>query len=529
MSQYHQNTFSLWQTDIILSDMMPLKKSISTEVCVIGAGISGLMTAYFLQKKGYKVVVIDKDDLGFDETALSTAHLASALDDGFVQLIKWHGRDGARLAYQSHKEAIDIIEEVARIENIECDFKRVEGYLFLGPEQDKEFLERELTACQEIGIDEVALISQPEAAFFESGMCLRFTEQAQFHPLKFLNGLCERIRAHGGAIYTNTKVVSVHAGDLPIVEVEEGHRITCDSVVVATNVPINNMMDVHLKEAAYRTYAMALKVPLDSFVPALYWDTADPYHYIRMATSSLRDYDLLIIGGEDHRVGQKEHAENCFVRLLDWAQSRLGIRNPEVMASWSGQIIEPMDGLAYIGHNPGDKNVYIVTGDSGHGITHGAIASQIIPALIAEGTHRWAELYSPKRFVWRGFSEFVKENVQTGIQYRDWMTRETHDIAELAAGEGCVVSEGFAKVAAYRDKKGEVHRFSAVCPHLGGIVRWNEAEKSWDCPCHGSRFSKMGEVLNGPALNNLEPLHPEDHRPITAREKELGSRASSLR
>jgi len=528
MSQYHQNTFSLWQSEVILSDMPTLKKNISTEVCIIGAGNSGLLTAYQLQKKGFKVVVLEKDDLGFSETALTSAHLSSALDDGYVNLIKWHGKDGAKMAYHSHKSAIDMIEDIARTENIECDFKRVNGYLFLGPNDDRKVLEDELHACEQLEIPEVALIEQPESAFFESGICLRFTEQAQFHPLKFMNGLVERIRAGGGVIYTNTRVETVHGGEEPVVVTASGYRVHCDSVVVATNIPITSRFEIPLKESAYRTYAIALKIPHGAFVPALFWDTADPYHYIRTAGSQFQDHDVLIVGGEDHRVGQEAHNQDKFQKLVDWAGKRLGIQNPELIASWSGQIQEPIDGLAYIGKSPGDDNVYIVTGDSGHGLTHGAIAAEMISSLIAEGEHPWEKLYSPHRFSWRGLNEFVKENVQTGIQYRDWLVRDTRDASDLIDGEGAVISEGFVKVAAYRDKKGELHKFSAVCPHLQGIVRWNEAEKTFDCPCHGSRFSKMGEVINGPAINNLDKIETPVETPVVSIDKMARLKGSSL-
>ncbi len=509
--RFHQNNLSLWQEDVILSDMPMLTRSLSTEVCIVGAGFSGLLTAYQLLKDGFKVVILDKDDLGYGESALSTAHLSDAFDDHFTEILKKNGLDRTRLAYQSHMEAIDFIEKIVKDEKIDCDFRRVDGYLFLAPEHDLVYLQEELKAAEECGATDVQLLTQPLDPFFETGTCLRFAHQAQFHPLKFLNGLCERIRAMGGQIYTRSRVEFVEDGNNPFVETTHGYRVSADHVVVATNVPINNFMSVHLKEAAFRSYVVGMKVPRGSVPSALYWDTGTPYHYIRVDAAPERDFDVLIVGGEDHRVGQEEHPELIFQKLYDWTEKRLGIFQPEVVYNWSGQIIEPMDGLGYIGRNPGQKDVYIVTGDSGQGITHGAIAAILLTSLIKGEAHRWETVYDPGRFNWRSLGNFMKDNAQSGLQYVDWIYRDEKDISDLLPGQGCVVSEGLAKVAVYRDGDGDLHRLSAVCPHMGGVVKWNGAEQTWDCPCHGSRFSKMGEVLNGPATRDLS-LHEEKNK-----------------
>lgn len=517
---FHQNNMSLWQEDLILSDMPMLSRSLTTDVCVVGAGFSGLLTAYQLLKQGYKVVVLEKDDLGYGESALTTAHLSDAFDDHFIEILKKNGVDRARLAYQSHMEAIDLIEKIVKDEKIDCDFRRLEGYLFLAPEHDRVFLQDELQAAQECGAMDVQILTQPLNAFFETGACLRFAHQAQFHPLKFINGLCERIRALGGQIYTRSKVETVKDGNNPYVETTHGYKVSADHIVIATNVPINNYMSVHLKEAAFRSYVIGLKIPRGIMPLALYWDTGTPYHYMRVDASPERDFDVLIVGGEDHRVGQEDFPERAFQKLSDWVEKRLGISQPEIVYSWSGQIIEPMDGLAYIGRNPGEKNVYIVTGDSGQGVTHAAIASLLLPALIQGEAHRWTAVYDPSRFNWRSLGHFVKDNAQSGIQYADWIYRDEKDVSDLLPGQGCVVSEGLIKVAVFRDSDGDLHRLSAVCTHMGGVVKWNGAERTWDCPCHGSRFSKTGEVLNGPALRDLPPHEERKEREVSLRKKD---------
>lgn len=512
MTRFHQNTQSIWQEDIVLSDMPTLSKSLNTDVCIVGAGIAGLLTAYELLKKEFKVVVIDRDDLGYGETALTSAHISDVYDDLFTQLIKKFGKDKARVAYASHRAAIDLIEKIILEEHIDCDFKRVDGFLFLDPKHDPKFLEEEFRAALDCGAEDAHLQGHPNDVFFDTGACIRFGHQAQFHPLKFLNGLCERIHTMGGQIFTRTKAEFIQDGKSPRVETSKGYSITCDHVLVATNVPMNNMLSLHVKEAAYRSYVIGLKIPRGQVPTALYWDTQSPYHYIRVDSAPERDFDVLVIGGEDHRVGQEAHPEFIFQKLRDWVEMRLGIKDAEVVYTWSGQIIEPAGGLAYIGRNPGDKNVYVCTGDSGQGITHAGVCAILIPAMI-EGieNHPYEAVYDPNRIVLRNLSQVIREGTQTNLQYADWVYRDEKDVQDLLPGEGCVSSHGLSKMAVYRDHDGDLHRFSAVCPHMNGVVKWNAVEETWDCPCHGSRFSKMGEVLNGPAIHDLSP-HKDEER-----------------
>ncbi|HWU43027.1 MAG TPA: FAD-dependent oxidoreductase, partial [Bdellovibrio sp.] len=406
MARTHQNNLSLWQEDLVLPDTPTLAKSATTEVCIVGAGFSGLLTAYRLLKNSHKVIVIDRDGLGYGDSALSSAHLSDVLDDHFTEIIRKHGKEKARIAYESHRDAIDLIENIVRDEKIECDFVRLDGYLFLSPGQDPEFLETEMQAALDCGVENVKKIEQPEDVFFDAGLCLQFADQAQFHPVKFLNGLCERIRLMGGQIFTNTSAEVIEDGPQVRVRTANGCQITCQHAVVATNVPVNNIMSVHLKEAAFRSYVIGMKVPRGNLTPALFWDTGKPYHYIRLDMAPERDFDVLLVGGEDHRVGQENHPERIFQKLRDWVESRLGVVDPEVIYNWSGQIIEPMDGVAYIGKNPGAENVYVVTGDSGQGVTHAAIASHLLTALIQKEEHPWEKLYDPSRFNWRSLNEF---------------------------------------------------------------------------------------------------------------------------
>jgi nitrite reductase/ring-hydroxylating ferredoxin subunit len=286
--------------------------------------------------------------------------------------------------------------------------------------------------------------------------------------------------------------------------------------VVATNVPINNRFTIHTKEAAYRTYVIGMQVPHGLMQPMLMWDTQDPYHYIRLETDSNKKEDLLIIGGEDHRVGQDQHPEENYRNLERWANETLKLHYP-VTHRWSGQIVEPVDGLAFIGYNPSDRrNIFIATGDSGHGLTHGTIAGILLTDLILGKQNEWATLYNPRRKTWKEIGTYLKENINTSIQYSDWLSSgDVSSTKEIKPREGAIMSQGISRIAVYKDSDGDLHMFSATCPHLGGIVRWNTVEKSWDCPCHGSRFNCYGDVINGPANTGLTAIDstPEMRRP----------------
>jgi Rieske Fe-S protein len=282
--------------------------------------------------------------------------------------------------------------------------------------------------------------------------------------------------------------------------------VTADAVVVATNTPINDRFAIHTKQAAYLTYVIAVRAQKATLHKALFWDTPDPYHYVRIESGN-NGYDILITGGEDHKAGQSDDAEVRFDALERWTRKRFPLLK-EIEYRWSGQVMEPVDGLAFIGQNPMDeKNVFIATGDSGNGMTHGTIAGMLIRDLILERSNEWATLYDPSRKTLRAAKEFAKENLNVAGQFVDLVTPGEVDSAdEIPPGSGAIMRQGLIKVAVYKDDQGIVHERSAVCRHLGCIVAWNSLEKTWDCPCHGSRYDAVGHVIMGPANSDLPPV-----------------------
>lgn len=496
---------SLWM-EVRLPSFPSLESDMKADVCIVGAGIVGLTCAYTLAKEGKSVVVLDQGAIAGGQTARTTAHLTWALDDRYYHLERLFGEEGARLAAESHSEAIDYIEKIILEEGIDCDFERLDGYLFVPPEDDKDILDKEFIAIQKTGKEVFRASKAPFSSSFDTGPCLRFPKQAQFHILKYLQGLIKAILKYNGKIFSNTHVNHFEESSSScVVSTQSRAKVTSQSVIVATCTPVNNRLFIHTKQAAYRTYVIATSLPKGSVPKGLYWDTADPYHYIRIQ-KHLSDphLDWVMIGGDDHKTGQDHEVDAKYDDLEKWTKIRLAMVD-KIEYRWSGQVFESMDSLAFIGRNPGNKNIYIATSDSGNGMTHGTIAGILIPDLILGKINPWKSLYEPSRKTLAAAPTFIHETLNMVAQYRDWFTPgEKEKIERLSPDEGIILREGLKKIAVYKDKENNVHANSAFCPHLGGCVRWNPGEKSWDCPCHGSRFNGCGKVITGPAINDLK-------------------------
>lgn len=502
MKDDSQASTSIWMATADTPSLSRLQENIRTDVCIIGAGIAGLTTAYLLAQEGRTVVVLDDGPIGGGMTGRTTAHLTNAFDDRYIELEKLHGEEGSRLTAASHTSAIDKVEEIVRREQIDCEFERVDGFLYAQPPHTEQLLDDELAAAHRAGLTDVEKVARAPIELFDTGPALRFPRQGQFHPLTYLSGLTRAIRRDGGRLFEQTHATTIEGGDNARVETSHGPVVSCDIIVVATNTPVNDRVAIHTKQAPYVTYVIGVSVPKGSVTRALYWDTLDPYHYTRL--QSYQDHDVLIVGGEDHKTGQADDCGERYARLEQWTRERFA-HVGEVEFRWSGQVMEPADYLAFIGRNPLDSdNVFIATGDSGQGMTHGTIAGILLTDLIQGRKNRWEDLYSPSRVTLRATKEYAGENINVAAQYTDYVTPgDIKSVEELTPGQGAVMREGLSKIAVYRDDSGMIHRRSAVCPHLGCVVAWNACERTWDCPCHGSKFSAEGRVYQGPANTDL--------------------------
>jgi glycine/D-amino acid oxidase-like deaminating enzyme/nitrite reductase/ring-hydroxylating ferredoxin subunit len=497
-----KQTVSSWMDTAELPRESPLNENARADVCIVGAGIAGMTTAYLLAREGQSVIVLDDGPIGSGMTGRTTAHLVNALDDRYFELERLHGEKGARLAAQSHTAAVDRIETIVQQEGIDCEFERLDGYLFVPPGDPKKILDDELAAGRRAGLN-LEKVERAPLDSYDTGPALCFPRQAQFHPLKYLAGLAAALKENGGRIHTETHASKIEGGDRARIETSRGAVVTAGSVVVATNTPVNDIIAIHTKQAPYQTYVIGARIPDGSVTRALYWDTPDPYHYVRLHSLDKKS-DLLIVGGEDHKTGQKDDAKKRFGILERWTRARFPMIE-SIDYRWSGEVMEPVDGLAFIGRNPLDeKNVYIVTGDSGNGMTHGTIAGILLTDLILERENEWATLYDPARKTLSALPEYAKENLNVAMEYTELITPgDVESVDEIRPGYGAVIRRGLTKVAVYRDEEGMVHERSAICRHLGCVVKWNTLESTWDCPCHGSRYDAYGKVLQGPANTDL--------------------------
>ena len=500
-----EETRSIWMATP-LPRFAALDGDRQVDVAVIGAGITGITTALLLKRQGRRVAVIEAAEVGSGETSRTSAHLTAVLDGGLSRLVSRFGGDNAIVAVRAHQAAIDWIDTTARTLGIDCDFRRVPGFLYCDDEvcrpdgeNGRALLDAELEAAHALGMEARRVPGAPLP--FATGPALRFENQAQFHPRRYLRGLVDALVSDGSVVFERTRVLSVEDGEPCRVETERG-TITANAVVVASHVPVINKLFLHTKLEPMRSYLLAISTG-QPHPDGLFWDLATPYHYWRSVR--IDGQDLMLVGGADHKVGATEDTEGAFRDLEAYVRQRLG--RAMVAARWSGQIIEPVDGLAYVGRNSMSTHVFVATGYSGNGLTGATAAAMILCDEVGGSAHPWSDLFAATRVKpVAGARAFVRQNASAARHLvADRFRTLTPDVvADLPAGGGQVVEYKGERLAVYREPTGALRALSAVCTHLGCLVGWNNAEQSWDCPCHGSRYAPDGAVINGPAVKALE-------------------------
>ncbi|HEU4851564.1 MAG TPA: FAD-dependent oxidoreductase [Telluria sp.] len=500
------STGSIWKATAEMGDYPPLEGGARADVCVVGAGIAGLTTAYLLQKEGKSVILLEAMGVGSGETGRTTAHFFPP-DERYHILERKFGMARAAMIADSYRMATGLVESIVQEEGIDCNFMRVDGYLVPQVHNQIQSIEREYVVTQRLGV-EVEMLERVPGLVFDTGRCLRFANNAQFHPLRYLDGLARAFVARGGVIHCNSRAVGIDklSKEERTVRTLNGH-VHAANVVLATHTPFNDTVVMHTKQAAYSTYVLGMRVPKDAIPPMLMWDDGDPYYYVRLAAIDEGPDDILIVGGQDHKTGQDEVPQHRWHEIEMWTRNRFP-QAGEVVYRWSGEVMEPADGVAFLGNNPMDgDNVYIITGDSGNGMTHCTAGAMLVRDKILGRVNEWEEIYAPSRKPIHGVGDFAAEQINVVEQYADWVRGgEVETPAHIAPGEGALIRHGVTLYAVHRPVEGALQVLSAKCTHLGCAVHWNSAEKSWDCPCHGSRFSTTGEALHGPAVKPLQIL-----------------------
>ena len=415
MNVSFERTRSLWMSQEVAA-APKLREDVRCDTVIVGSGIAGLSVAYELTAVGQSVVVLDRGPLAGGMTSRTTAHLAPICDDGVSELEKLRGEEMARLFQESQSAAVDRIEAIVNRHNISCNFRRLDAFLFPAMGMDtkdaKEQQDKEFQAVRKTGTQVERYRGVPLKGF-EDAPVLRYPDQATFHPLKYINGLIAAIEKTGGKLFQDSPVTKIEEHDNSVMVGTDAGTVTATYAVFATNSPINDRVALHSKMAPYRTYAMAFTMPRGALPDALYWDMADPYHYVRLNPGRGK-VDYLIAGGGDHKSGEADDGDVRFEAVEAWIRQLVPDLGKEV-ARWSGQVMDTIDYCGFIGLNPDSKNVYVVTGDSGQGITHGALSGILVRDLIIAGSSPWREVYEPSRKPASGAINYVKENI-TAIQ-----------------------------------------------------------------------------------------------------------------
>ena len=491
---------SLWTETAERPQWPALRADVRADVAVLGAGITGLTTALLLARAGASVVVLEAREVGAGATGYTTAKLSSLHGLTYSTLLGRHGHELAALYGEANEAGIAQIATLREELGIECDFGRKPNFTYAEDAGDLPSIEAEVEAARAVGLP-ASYSAELDLPFPVAG-AVRFDDQAEFHPLKYLTGLARAFSEAGGALYERTAATTVREGSPSEVGTEEGHTVRADHVVVATHIPFLDRGLYFARLHPERSYVLAAESAPEQ--PAgMYLSTESPAHSIR--THGLADgRSFLLVGGESHKTGQANAAER-YERLAAYARERFGVR--AAAYHWATQDNMPVDGVPYVGRlHPRAKGLYVGTGYRKWGWAMGTTAASLLADLIVGRDNRFAGLLDPNRVRLRAsVPPFVKENANVALHFFVDRVRHRDAAADLAPGEGRVVRAGLGQRAVYRDDGGVVHSLSARCTHLGCIVAWNGAERTWDCPCHGSRFAAEGEVIQGPAVRPLPP------------------------
>jgi glycine/D-amino acid oxidase-like deaminating enzyme/nitrite reductase/ring-hydroxylating ferredoxin subunit len=496
-------TISLWQQyKISVAEGVPDFSGATYDAVIIGAGITGLTTAVLLQEQGKKCIVLEGFNVGFGTTGATTAHINTFYDTNYTQIEKDFGPAAAQISAAAAKESIVIVQDLSNRYGIDCDFKCIDGITFSETKQETKELIEELEATRRAGVDVVEVRDNEIPVPFE--FAVLYKDQGQFHPLKYLNGLAKAFTELGGVLVENAFVrnTSKH-GEIHIAETDQG-EVRGHNLVYATHLPPGiTVFDTEC--APYRSYVLAIKLKNGDYPKHLVYDMKDPYHYLR--THIIDGQPYLILGGEDHKTGHGD-PEASFAALEAYARKYYYVESVEYR--WSSQYYLSVDGMPFIGEMPAsDGHVFVATGYNGNGMILGTIAGKMISDLIIGGENAYKMVFNPSRIKpVAAFQEFVKENVD--VLYRFFADRlgaeDLESFNEIQAGTGAIVEYQGKKLAVYKSEEGKISLLSPTCTHMGCMVSFNAAEKSWDCPCHGGRYNLEGQVLCGPPTKNLKQI-----------------------
>ena len=492
---------SYWLTPDEQTGYPPLRHDQTTEVAIIGGGLAGIMTAYYLSLAGAKVILLEANRIGFGTTGHTTAKLSAQHDLIYQNIVEKIGRDEARQYADANQAAISEVKRISAELKIQCDFTPQSAVVYTELEENIEKINREVKTALDLGIKAEFIDHIPFDIQALAGV--RFDEQAQFHPRKFLLGIAKWCSKHGVTIHEQSKVIDVeHAGSADItLTLDGGQKVRADAVVIASHYPVLNKPALYFARLyVERSYILAVRAQ-NQYPGGMYINAEDPARSLRSQPSD--EGELILVGGENHKCGQSEDTQEHYRALAGFAGRLFDVS--DIPYHWSAQDCMTLDDLPYTGRYSSDTpNLYVTTGYGKWGMTNSVASAMVLRDLISHGRSEWQDVYHPSRTnIIASIKNAVVENANVAVNLLGGKLSPLPDSVDVNPGEGKVVEIDGHRAGVYRDDAGQLHVVDTTCTHLGCEVNWNTAEKSWDCPCHGSRFDVDGNVIEGPAIRGL--------------------------
>ncbi|MCT2343357.1 FAD-dependent oxidoreductase [Niallia taxi] len=491
---------SLWRESVKLPSFSTLSKDEVTEVCIVGGGITGMTAAYLLGRQGHQVILLEADTLMSGTTGYTTAKITAQHGLIYDELIENMGLEKAKLYYEANKNAMEFIKLLAEQLDIDCGLEKHDAVLYAVADEYAEKVKKEHVAYQKIGIDCELVTSIPLPIPIKAALIMK--DQYQFHPLQFFKKLIEKME--NVQIFENTTATDVEENQSEKVAVitRDGFKVHADKVISASHFPFYDANGFYFARMyPERSYIVAVEETND-YPGGMYYSADTPTRSLRPVTHNGKN--LILISGDSHKTGQDEDTARHYEALKEFGKNAL--KTDKVLYEWSAQDLITLDKVPYVGCiKKGHDSVFVATGYRKWGMTNGAAAALLLADLVLNKQNPYEELYTPSRFYSDpSLRKFISINLDVAKHLIGGKLKSADQEKELSLDEASILRVNGKKVGCYKDKEGTVHMVDTTCTHLGCEVAWNNGEKTWDCPCHGSRFSFDGDVLEGPADEPLK-------------------------
>lgn len=497
------NPKSYWLSSTEETNFPPLREDISVDVAIVGGGMVGITTAFLLKRGGLKVAILESDHILQGVTAHTTGKLTSQHGLIYGKIKSQHGTEKAKQYAEANESAIKFISNIINEKQIDCDFSSQSSFVYTQKDKYIGQINKEVEIASAMGIN--ASYTETIPLPFSIKGAVEFKNQAQFHPLKYLLSLAEDIHGDGCNIFEMTPAVDIEKGTITRVITKNGYKVTAKNIIIASHYPFYDKRNLYFSRIyVHRSYILAAKIK-ENFPGGMYINAEQPVRSLRSIPTE--DGELIVFAGDHHKTGQGPNTINHYQNLEKFGNNIYTIES--IPYYWSTQDCMPLDNIPYVGNlSENTPNIYIATGFRKWGMTNSTASAIILKDLIVNGSSPWGDVYNPSRFTpMASIKNFIVENFNVAEQFISGKVSRLPDELDIPVGDGKVLEIKGKRVGVYRDENNKLYFVDTTCPHLGCELKWNLAEKSWDCPCHGSRYTYKGEVLEGPTTKPLKRLY----------------------